>query len=239
MHLLFMTNFLELTTTEWEAISLSLQVAFWSAFLCLPFAIFTGWFLARRHFRTKFLLEGFINLPLVLPPVATGFILLLLLGRNGLLGQFLNEVLGIKIAFSYYAAVIASMIVAFPLSVRSMRLSIEMIDPAYEEAAKTLGANRWQSFFRITLPLALPGIISGFILAFARSLGEFGATIIFAGNITGETQTLPLALYSAIQIPGQETTAFRLLVIAVLFSFIPMAGSELLVKNLHHRKNKA
>lgn len=237
MHLLFMTNFLELSSTEWEAISLSLQVAFWSALLCLPLAIFTGWFLAKCHFRAKFLLEGFVNLPLVLPPVATGFILLLLLGRNGLIGQFLNEILGIKIAFSYYAAVIASMIVAFPLSVRSMRLSIEMIDPAYEEAAKTLGANRWQSFFRITLPLALPGITSGFILAFARSLGEFGATIIFAGNIIGETQTLPLALYSAIQVPGQDTTAFRLLIIAILFSFIAMAGSELLVKNLHHRKN--
>ncbi|MCZ4695074.1 molybdate ABC transporter permease [Ancylomarina euxinus] len=234
-----MTNYFELTSTEWEAISLSLQVAFWSALLCLPLAIFTGWFLARRQFKTKFLFEGFINLPLVLPPVATGFILLLLLGRNGLIGQFLNEMFGIKIAFSYYAAVIASMIVAFPLSVRSMRLSIEMIDPAYEEAARTLGADRWQSFFRITLPLALPGIISGFILAFARSLGEFGATIIFAGNIAGETQTLPLALYSAIQIPGQETTAFRLLIIAVIFSFIAMAGSELLVKNLHHRKHKA
>jgi len=128
------------------------------------------------------------------------------------------------------------MIVAFPLTVRSMRLSIEMIDPAYEEAAKTLGADRWQSFFRITLPLALPGIISGFILAFARSLGEFGATIIFAGNIAGETQTLPLALYSAIQVPGQESTAFRLLIIAILFSFVAMAGSELLAKKLHHRK---
>lgn len=234
-----MTNYFEFTNTEWEAITLSLQVAFWSALLCLPFAIFTGWFLARRKFKAKFLLEGLINLPLVLPPVATGFILLLLLGRNGLIGQFLNEVLGIRIAFSYYAAVIASMFVAFPLSVRSMRLSIEMIDPAYEEAAKTLGANRWQSFFRITLPLALPGLISGFILAFARSLGEFGATIIFAGNIAGETQTLPLALYSAIQVPGQETSAFRLLIVAILFSFIAMAGSELLVKKLHHRKYKA
>jgi len=232
-----MTNYLEFTATEWEAISLSLQVAFWSALLCLPFAIFTGWFLARRNFRAKFLLEGLVNLPLVLPPVATGFILLLLLGRNGILGQYLYEIFGIKIAFSYYAAVLASILVAFPLSVRSMRLSIEMIDPAYEEAAKTLGANRWQSFFRITLPMALPGIISGYILAFARSLGEFGATIIFAGNIAGETQTLPLALYSAIQITGQETAAFRLLMVAILFSFIAMAGSELLVKNLHHRKH--
>ena len=118
-----------------------------------------------------------------------------------------------------------------------MRLSIEMIDPGYEEAARTLGANRWQSFFRITLPMALPGIISGFILAFARSLGEFGATIIFVGNIAGETQTLPLALYSAIQIPGQETAAFRLLTVAILLSFVAMAVSELLVKNLHHRKH--
>jgi len=232
-----MTNYIEFTSTEWDAISLSLQVAFWSALLCLPIAIITGWFLARREFKAKFLLEGFINLPLVLPPVATGFILLLLLGRNGLIGQFLNDLLGIKIAFSYYAAVIASMIVAFPLTVRSMRLSIEMIDPAYEEAAKTLGADRLQSFFRITLPLALPGIITGFILAFARSLGEFGATMIFAGNMAGEMQPVPLALYSAIQVPGQETTAFRLLIIAILFSFVAMAGSELLAKKLHHRKH--
>ncbi|MBN2598728.1 molybdate ABC transporter permease subunit [Labilibaculum sp.] len=230
-----MEHWFVFSETEMSAIGLSFKVALWCAVLVLPIAILMGWWLARKTFRGKSLIEGFINLPLVLPPVATGFILLLLLGTKGLIGQWLNELFGIRIAFTYYAAVIASMIVSFPLAVRAIRLSIEMVDPGFEEAAKTLGASTFQSFARVTLPLALPGIISGFVLSFARSLGEFGATIIFAGNISGETQTIPLALFNQIQMPGMESSAFRLLMVAVLFSFLAMAFSEYLVKKLHKR----
>lgn len=231
-----MENWLVFSEVEVSAIALSVKVALWCAFLVLPLAILTGWWLARKNFRGKSLIEGFINLPLVLPPVATGFILLLLLGTKGVVGQSLHDWFGIRIAFTYYAAVLASMVVSFPLAVRAIRLSIEMVDPGFEEAAKTLGANSFQSFVRVTLPLALPGIISGFVLSFARSLGEFGATIIFAGNISGETQTIPLALFNQIQIPGSESTAFRLLIVAVIFSFVAMSLSELLVRKLHKRR---
>jgi molybdate transport system permease protein len=230
-----MENWFVFSETEMSAIGLSFKVALWCAILVLPIAILTGWWLARKSFRGKSLIEGFVNLPLVMPPVATGFILLLLLGSKGLIGQFIYEWFGIRIAFTYYAAVIASMIVSFPLAVRAIRLSIEMVDPGFEEAAKTLGASTFQSFVRVTLPLALPGIISGFVLSFARSLGEFGATIIFAGNISGETQTIPLALFNQIQVPGMESSAFRLLLVAVVFSFLAMAVSEYLVKKLYKR----
>ncbi|MDE5420071.1 molybdate ABC transporter permease subunit [Labilibaculum sp. DW002] len=230
-----MQTFLGFSEVEMSAITLSFKVALWCAVLVLPIAILVGWWLARKSFRGKSLIEGIINLPLVLPPVATGFILLLLLGTRGVIGQYLNEWFGIRIAFTYYAAVIASMIVSFPLAVRAIRLSIEMVDPGFEEAAKTLGANTFQAFVRVTLPLALPGIISGFVLSFARSLGEFGATIIFAGNISGETQTIPLALFNQIQVPGMESSAFRLLLVAIVFSFLAMSVSEFLVKKLHRR----
>ena len=231
-----MNELLNFSEDELMAIGLSFRVAFWCAVFILPPSVLLAWWLARRSFRGKSIIEGFVNLPLVLPPVATGFILLLLLGSNGVIGKFLYEWFGIKLAFSFYAAVIASMVVSFPLAIRAIRLSIEMVDPGYEEAAKTLGANSFQSFIRITLPLALPGIISGFVLAFARSLGEFGATIIFAGNISGETQTIPLALFNEIQVPGHETAAFRLLMVAVIFSFAAMSFSEFLVKKLHRRR---
>jgi molybdate transport system permease protein len=221
---------------EIDAIFLSLKVALYCSVFILPLAVLGGWILARKKFRGKSLLEGIINLPLVLPPVATGFLLLLLLGSKGIIGKILFDWFHIKIAFTFWAAVLASMVVAFPLAMRAIRLAIEMVDEAYEEAAKTLGANTFQAFWRITLPLAYPGIISGFILSFARSLGEFGATIIFAGNISGETQTIPLALFNQIQIPGHETAAFRLLIVAVLFSFIAMAFSEYLVRKI--KKNK-
>ncbi|MBI9058540.1 MAG: molybdate ABC transporter permease subunit [Labilibaculum sp.] len=230
-----MQTFLGFSEVEMSAITLSFKVALWCAVLVLPIAILVGWWLARKSFRGKSLIEGIINLPLVLPPVATGFILLLLLGTRGVIGQYLNEWFGIRIAFTYYAAVIASMIVSFPLAVRAIRLSIEMVDSGFEEAAKTLGANTFQAFVRVTLPLALPGIISGFVLSFARSLGEFGATIIFAGNISGETQTIPLALFNQIQVPGMESSAFRLLIVAIVFSFLAMSVSEFLVKKLHRR----
>lgn len=230
-----MMNWLGFSEIEMSAIGLSFKVALWCSVLVLPFAISVGWWLARKSFRGKSLIEGIINLPLVLPPVATGFILLLLLGSKGLIGEHLHSWFGIRIAFTYYAAIIASMIVSFPLAVRAIRLSIEMVDPGYEEAARTLGANTFQSFVRVVLPMAFPGIISGFVLSFARSLGEFGATIIFAGNISGETQTIPLALFNQIQVPGMESSAFRLLMVAVVFSFLAMAASEFLVKKLHKR----
>jgi molybdate transport system permease protein len=231
-----MSELLNFSEEELLAIILSFKVAIWCAVLILPPSLMIAWWLARKKFRGKSIVEGFLNLPLVLPPVATGFILLLLLGTNGVFGKYLNDWFGLKLAFSFYAAVIASMVVSFPLAIRAIRLSIEMVDPAYEEAAKTLGANSLQTFVRVTLPLALPGIISGFVLAFARSLGEFGATIIFAGNISGESQTIPLALFNEIQIPGHESAAFRLLMVAVIFSFVAMSFSEFLVKKLHHRK---
>ena len=231
-----MENFFSFTDAEFSAIGLSFRVALWCAVLILPLAVFLAWYLARKSFRGKPIIEGLINLPLVLPPVATGFILLLLFGAKGIIGSLLFDWFGIHIAFTFYAAVLASMVVSFPLAVRAIRLSIEMVDSNLESAAKTLGANTFQSFMRITLPLSLPGIISGFVLTFARSLGEFGATIIFAGNISGETQTIPLALFSQIQIPGQETVAFRLLLDAILFSFGAMVFSEFLVKKVHERR---
>ena len=229
-------SYFTFSQAEIDAIFLSLKVALYCSVFILPLAVLGGWILARKKFRGKSLLEGIINLPLVLPPVATGFLLLLLLGSKGIIGKILFDWFHIKIAFTFWAAVLASMMVAFPLAMRAIRLAIEMVDEAYEEAAKTLGANTFQAFWRITLPLAYPGIISGFILSFARSLGEFGATIIFAGNISGETQTIPLALFNQIQIPGHETAAFRLLIVAVLFSFIAMAFSEYLVCKI--KKNK-
>lgn len=229
-------SYFTFSQAEIDAIFLSLKVALYCSVFILPLAVLGGWILARKKFRGKSLLEGIINLPLVLPPVATGFLLLLLLGSKGIIGKILFDWFHIKIAFTFWAAVLASMVVAFPLAMRAIRLAIEMVDEDYEEAAKTLGANTFQAFWRITLPLAYPGIISGFILSFARSLGEFGATIIFAGNISGETQTIPLALFNQIQIPGHETAAFRLLIVAVLFSFIAMAFSEYLVRKI--KKNK-
>ena len=220
----------DFSSAELTAIGLSMKVAFWCALLTLPLAVGVGWLLARREFRGKALLEGFIHLPLVMPPVATGYILLLFFGNKGVVGEFLHDTLGLQLAFSYYAAIMASMAVSFPLATRAIRLAISMVNPGYEQAARVLGATPLQSFWRVTLPLALPGIISGFVLSFARSLGEFGATIIFAGNIEGITQTLPLALFSKIQIPGQEMATLRLLMVSVIISFGAMAVSELLIK---------
>lgn len=202
----------------------------------LPVAVFIGWLLARKNFVGKAVVEGFLHLPLVLPPVTTGYLLLVLLGRNGWIGSFFYEHWGIQIAFSFPAAVIAAVVVSFPLVTRSIRLSIELVDRNYEEAARTLGASGLRVFFSITLPLALPGVISGAILAFARSLGEFGATISFAGNISGETQTLPLAIFSAMQVPGQESSTLRLVVVSVLLSLAAMIGAEYLNRRILRKR---
>lgn len=220
------------TYEEFQAIGLSVRVAVICAIISLPFAIAIGWILARKKFRGKWILDGFVHLPLVLPPVTIGYLLLVVLGTRGLVGKFLFEQLGIRISFTFWAAVLASMVVSFPLVVRAIKISIEMIDVGLESAARTLGSGPWKTFFSITIPLALPGILSGFILSFARCLGEFGATITFAGNIVGETQTLPLAIYSAMEVPGGEFIAFRLATVSILLSFIAMVGSEYLNRKL-------
>ncbi len=231
-----MNELFKYTHGELTAIQLSLQVAVVCTIVVLPLAILIGWFLARKQFPGKAFVEGFLHLPLVLPPVTTGYILLVLFGTNGWLGSFFYNYFGIRIAFSFPAAIIAAVIVAFPLVTRSIRLSIELVDKNFEEAARTLGASNLKVFFTITLPLALPGVISGAILAFARSLGEFGATISFAGNISGETQTLPLAIFSAMQVPGQEASTLRLVVVSVILSLLAMIGAECLNRRILKRE---
>lgn len=215
-----------LTEVEWSALAVSLKVSLLCAFLSLPFAVLAGWLLARKEFKAKAVVEAFLHVPMVMPPVTTGYLLLLMLGTNGLLGSWL-ETLGIRIAFSFEAAVLASIIVSFPLAVRAVKQAVEMVDKRLEDAAEILGASRWRIFFAVTVPLAFPGILSGFLLSFTRSLGEFGATITFAGNIFGETRTIPLALFSAMQTPGKESEAFRLMLLSIAISFIAMLASEL------------
>lgn len=227
-----MSDLFKYTASEWSAIQLSLSVALICALITLPIAIAVGWFLARKKFFGKSVVEGILHLPLVLPPITTGYLLLLVFGNRGFIGKFFYETFGIQIAFSFYAAVIAAIFVSFPLVTRSIRLSVELVDQKLEEAARTLGASNLRVFFTITLPLALPGVISGFILTFARSLGEFGATISFAGNIEGKTQTLPLAIFSEMQIPGQETSTMRLVVVSVVLSLLAMIGAEFLNRRI-------
>lgn len=216
-----------LSEAEISAIKLSMIVGFWSVFLSLPFGIFFGWLLARFDFIGKSILDGFLHLPLVVPPVVTGYLLLILFGRrNGVFGPWLYDTFGLSFAFNYKGAALASAVVAFPLMVRAIRLSIESIDQGLEQAAKTLGANPLKVFFTITLPLSLPGIISGIVLAFARSLGEFGATVTFVGNTYGQTQTLPLALSAVLQVPGSELYAARLAIISLVIAFASLIISE-------------
>lgn len=226
-------NWLNLTGPEISAIWLSIKVGLVSSVVTLPLAIFFAWILARKKFPGKPALDGLLHLPLVAPPVVTGFLLLIILGRNGFIGRFFAETLHIDLAFSFWAAAIAAIVVSLPLATRTIKTSFELINPDYEEAARTLGANRWQTFFRVSLPLAYPGVISGFVLAFARSLGEFGATIVFAGNIEGKTQTLALAIFSNMQTPGAEMETMRLVVFSLIISFAAIAASE-----YYHRKIK-
>lgn len=230
-----MPHWLQLTPIEVEAIRLSLQVALLSLAITLPLAIGTGYVLARFSFPGKSLVTGLVYLPLVLPPVVTGYLLLLLLGTQGPVGAWLKDTFGIVVAFRWTGAAIAAAVVAFPLAVGAIRLSIEAIDRRIEDAARTLGANRLWVFVTITLPLTLPGILAGAILAFARALGEFGATITFVSNIRGQTQTLPLAIYSLIQVPGKEGAALRLLVISVLLSLAALLASELFNRRIKKR----
>ena len=224
-----------LTPLEVEAIRLSLRVAGWAVLVSLPLGIAVAWLLARHRFPGHALLNGLVHLPLVLPPVVVGFVLLLLLGRQGPLGAWLDDWFGITLAFTWQGAAVASAVVSFPLMVRAIRLSIEGMDRRLETAARTLGAPPFWVFASISLPLMAPGVLTGTILAFARCLGEFGATITFVSSIPGETRTLPLALYTYTQVPGGLDGAFRLMVIAIVIAFAALVGSELLARALRRR----
>ena len=215
-----------LTSEEWVAIELSLRVAFWATAAALPTGIAMAFLLARKQFWGKAILDGLIHLPLVLPPVVTGYMLLLTMGRRGPVGAFLADHFGIVFSFRWTGAALACAVMGFPLLVRAIRLSIEAADVKLEQAASTLGANPISVFFTVTLPLALPGILAGIVLCFAKALGEFGATITFVSNIPGETQTISAAIYTYTQVPGGDAAAFRLTVIAVVVALAALVMSE-------------
>jgi len=212
-----------------------MRVALWSVTISLPVGLLVAWLLARRDFIGKSAFNGLVHLPLVLPPVVVGYLLLILLGREGPLGRALFSLFGISLPFTWQGAALAAAVMAFPLMVRAMRLSLETVDRKLESAARTLGARPVVVFATITLPLMAPGIVVGAVLAFARSLGEFGATITFAANIPGETRTLPIALYTLIQTPDGEAAALRLTLISVVLSLAALAVSEVLARRLRTR----
>ncbi|MGA9052642.1 MAG: molybdate ABC transporter permease subunit [Pseudolabrys sp.] len=220
----------DLSPQDWTAVALSLRVAAISTVVALPFGIIIAMLLARGSFWGKSLLDAVVHLPLVLPPVVTGYLLLISLGRKAPLGAFLADHFGIVFSFRWTGAALACGVMAFPLLVRAIRLSIEAIDRKLEDAAATLGANRGWTFMTVTLPLALPGIIAGMMLAFARALGEFGATITFVSNIPGETQTISAAIYSLIQVPGGDADALKLVFISVVICFAALLSSEWLAR---------
>lgn len=218
-----------LTAEEWGIVELSLRVAIASVAASLPLAVAAAWLLARRDFPGKVLFDAFVHLPLVLPPVVVGYVLLLAFGASGPLGAPLAA-LGIELAFRWTGAALAAAVMGFPLMVRAIRLSIEAVDPRLEAAGRSLGAGPWRTFLTLTLPLAWPGLVTGCLLGFARSLGEFGATITFVSSIPGETQTLPLAIYGATQVPGADAQALRLSIISVVLSLAALALSERLAR---------
>ncbi len=226
---------LGLTDVELEAVRLSLRVALWATACSLPIGLLTAWLLARRRFPGKSLLDGLVHLPLVVPPVVIGYALLVLFGRRGPIGGFLHDVFGITLIFTWKGAALAAAVMAFPLMVRAMRLSLEAVDRRLEAAARTLGASPFDVFFSITLPMMAPGVLAGAILAFARSLGEFGATITFVSNIPGETRTLPVAIYSFTQVPDGDAAALRLSLISVAIALVALVASELLARRIRAR----
>ncbi|HEV2265053.1 MAG TPA: molybdate ABC transporter permease subunit [Stellaceae bacterium] len=226
---------LTLTPVETAALLLSLRVGLASTLFSLPLALAVAWLLARRRFVGQQLLNGLVHLPLVLPPVVVGFALLVLFGRHGAIGAWLYDTFGFTVAFNWKGAALASAVMGFPLIARAMRLSLEAVDHRLEAAARTLGASRLRVFWTITLPLMSPGILTGAILGFARSVGEFGATITFVSNIPGETQTLPLALYAFTQVPGGDPPAFRLCIIAVIVAMTALLASEVVARRLDRR----
>ena len=224
-----------LSTEEWTALRLSLRVALWATILSLPLALLVAQALARWRFPGKAVLNGLVHLPLVLPPVVTGYVLLLSFGRRGWIGQFLDQWFGIVLAFRWTGAVLAAAVMAFPLMVRAIRLSIEAVDPRLEQAAGSLGASAPWVWATVTLPLILPGVIAGAVLAFAKAMGEFGATITFVSNIPGQTQTLPSAIYSFLQVPGGEASAARLAIISVGVAMTALILSEWLAHKAARR----
>ena len=228
-------SFFILSPAEIEALLLSAKVAvFCTLIICIP-GIAVAWLLAKKSFVGKSLLDGLVHLPLVLPPVIPGFLLLLLLGNQGLIGKWLYQTFGISLAFTWVGAVIASAVMGFPLMVRSARLAISQVDAGLEAAAQSLGAHPLRVFFTVTLPLAMPGVVTGLILAFSRSLGEFGATITFVGNIEGETRTLPLAIYTYTQLPGGDMAAIRLVIISMVIALGALMLSEILERKASKR----
>ena len=226
---------LSFSPEELTAIKLSLRVGFWAMLGSLPVAVAVAMLLARGRFWGRSLLNAVVYLPLVMPPVVTGYILLILFGRHGVLGAALADYLGIVFAFRWTGAALAASVMGFPLMVRSMRLSIDAVDRRLEDAAATLGASRFWIWLTVTLPLILPGIIAGMILSFARALGEFGATITFVSNIPGETQTLPTAIYTFLQVPGGEAGAFRLTLVSVAISVTALFASEAIAQRAVRR----
>jgi molybdate transport system permease protein len=230
-----MTDLLNLSPDEWTAVHLSLRVATVAMLASLPVGIAVAYLLARGRFPGKSILDGIVFLPLILPPVVTGYLLLLSFGRRGPIGAFLDQHFGIVFSFRWTGAALACAVMAFPLLVRSIRLSIEAVDRKLEEAAGTLGANPLWVFLFVTLPLILPGIIAGMILCFAKAMGEFGATITFVSNIPGETQTLPSAIYTFTQIPGGESGAMRLTLVSIVISMGAVMVSELIARGVGRR----
>jgi len=223
-----------LSGEEWEIVALSLKVSAAAIAGSLPVAFALAWVLARYRFPGKILLDALVHLPLVLPPVVTGWLLLLAFGAQGPIGRLLDQAFGLTFMFRWTGAALAAAVMALPLMVRAMRLSLEAVDRRLEGAARTLGAGPWRSFFAVTLPLTMPGILAALVLGLARSLGEFGATITFVSNIPGETRTLPLAIYSALQMPGGETAVTRLAVVSVLLSLAALVASEALARRSGH-----
>ena len=221
---------LGLSPDEWTAVELSLRIALVATACALPFGIAVGWLLARTNFWGKTVLDGLVHLPLVLPPVVTGYLLLISFGRRAPVGAFLYDHFGIVFSFRWTGAALSCGIMGFPLMVRPIRLALEAIDRRLEDAAVTLGANPALVFLTVTLPLALPGVIAGIMLCFARALGEFGATITFVSNIPGETQTISAAIYTLMQVPGGDSAALNLVIIAVIISFAALIASEWLAR---------
>lgn len=225
-----------LSAVEWGIVALSLKVGIVAVIAAMPLAFGLAYVLARGRFPGKVLLDAVVHLPLVVPPVVTGWLLLLAFGTNGPVGRFFENVFGITFMFRWTGAALAAAVMALPLMVRAIRLSIEAVDRRLEATARTLGAGPWRTFFTITLPLALPGILAGAVLGFARSIGEFGATITFVSNIPGETETLPLAIYSALQMPGGDALVLRLAVVSVLLSLAALVASEALARRAGYGK---
>jgi molybdate transport system permease protein len=228
-------EWLVLSPDEWTAVRLSIKVSSWATIVGLPFGIAIAYALARKDFWGKALLNGVVHLPLILPPVVTGYLLLITFGRRGPIGSFLAETFGIVFSFRWTGAALACGVMAFPLMVRAIRLSIEGVDRRLEAAAGTLGANAAWVFATVTLPLILPGIIAGMILCFAKAMGEFGATITFVSNIPGETQTLPSAIYTFTQVPGGDLGALRLTLVSIGIAMIALVASEVLARRVSQR----